>query len=650
MNAEKTTAAETKTRKTPRLEQDFSQLLTIIQNKEIILFEKEASQRWTNYNKLSDSIKTIIIINEIIKSDIKNGFVTQEKQKIIKKLYDYLRLYDLSKESEICKLFLKENSAAYFQTMAVISEQFFRWGDIKRSLQAVNGNEEVELPGGNEILQAVIDFNQTKRKQTSLSDDISVIKEQIRFCLAYIQACSNNQFDYQKKLTYLKACKKFVDRQNRETNVSWFGTLASIDSYLGRYYRNKLEHRESLRAFGRSLENYEKRLQERETSESNFKFTNKIKNEALLKRNQKERNFIKHRTALILIVGFAWMDISRGQLYKAIFNSLIPAKFLLRDMNDVLAENYLELLQSAAMRWLSQPAYSNIIGNEEALFKVEQSLEKAQAVVNKFRELNVPRFTLRALYEEALCLEYCARWDECENKLKEIVDLSDDSDLYWKIRASFLKARVMARKKVFIASKIKLSEALNIFERLKEHAKKFKTTELEYYLYKGEIYLAWEKYKEAEKCFLIAQKINNFKVSSRDLFEPLNPKIEAYCLLFRTQIAINSGLLSKAEQLFWSWKSSLSEKVNDIYAHDLAAENELKLKQLSERTFSVKIEKMEDLNYEKQVNELRKFLILQANNMTEHEGHLLKDIAAHMGISRQTLNNWREEYNSKSKE
>jgi tetratricopeptide (TPR) repeat protein len=580
-------------------------------------YKNFASQRWPIFANLSLRIQGLIICAEAIKDDVKNGRVSLAQHQLV----EHVTAYILD-TSQVAEQFRQEIPSAYYQTLAMLSEQLYRWGD---NLKARRILEE-----GNEILAAILTFNKTGKVEPPLSEDVTIVKEQIRFCVSYIQTSSYTDFKYEKTLEELNACQDFVNE--RLKYVSCIGTKAHIHSYLGRCYRNRLEHRHASKAFSLSISEYEARANTHSQSIQ--------RDEYLVNR---EKKYIRHKVSLILILGYGWMDILRGRLHKGLYNSLFPAKVLLADIDDDLARAYLLLLEGTAMLGLSLPKYvkERFV---EPTFSVEQAYEKIKEAASIYRKINIPRFTVRVLFQEALALEYGCRWAEAEEKADEVIRLSSSQDeAYWNIRTHLVKARILYNRQYHEKGNATLKDVLGLLERVQESSKHFRQSHLEFYYTRGETYLTWQRYEEAKRDFESARDLNR-RANRRGEQEYFNPKIEAACLLRLAYMDAKLGLTSKAETWLGLWENSLAEMVDDVYLHYLGERYKRKLKRMAEGEFTIKIDSPRDLNYKVQETRLRKFLIQQATQLAEKEGDLTKAVANHMHVSKQTLITWRKEF------
>lgn len=588
-------------------------------------YEKFASRRWPVFANLSLTIQRLIICAEAIKDDVKNGRVSLTQHKLVEDVAAYLL-----NTPQVTEQFRREAPAPYYQTLAMLSEQFYRWGD--------NAKARTILEEGDKILEAIVTFNQTNKIEPPLSEDVTIVKEQIRLCVSYVQTSSYTNFKYEKTLEELSACQDFVNE--RLKYVSCNGTKAHIHSYLGRCYRNRLEHRHASRAFSLSISEYEAR--------ANTHSQNIQTDEYLVNR---EKKYIRHRVSLILILGYGWMDILRGRLHKGLHNSLFPAKVMLSDIDDDLAKAYLLLLEGSAMLGLSLPDYAKD-PSIKPTYSIEQAYEKMKEAASIYRKINIPRFTVRVLFQESLALEYSCRWAEAEEKADEVIRLSsNDEDPYWSIRAHLVKARILYNRQYHEKRGATLKEVLDVLSVVQERSKNFRQSHLEFYHTRGEAYLTWQHYEEAKRDFERARDLNR-RANRRGEQEYFNPKIEAACLLRLAYMDAKLGLTSKAETWLGLWENSLSEMVDDVYLHYLGERNKRKLKRMVEGEFSIKVNTSRDLNYKAQEARLRKFLIQQATHLAEKEGDLMKAVANHLRVSRQTLITWRKEFgmtSSKSK-
>lgn len=603
---------------------------------------EHARRRWIrSFDQLPKEIQKAIYKAEEIKIFVKNGHTSVKLREKVEELDNLINQPVLKEENVLIKDFLKKQlSAFYFQTQAILSEQYHRWNMIDKAQRCAEDGES--------ILNEITLYNKKYRRATKLTGTDKEIKEQIRLCLAYIQAFSyqNSQSDkYNKTLKQLKNIKEYVLSRKKSTEDKWFGTLAHIESYLGRCYRNLLQYDLSVRCFGQSLSYYEQRADQSK---------NRYPNNLLYQ--ESEKNFVKHRTALILIAGFAWIDILHGKLFKALYNSLFPAKTLLESMNDTPATNLLYILETAALRWLSLPNYCREGTQKIPLspYTPQDALDKINFLINKIgnsEEKDVfNRLSLQILYELALCLEYSENWEESLATAQLMIkDGESSNDSFWKGRSYILKARVLTRQWYNQGSKQKNKRALkpdfpereifDLFEKAEESCKKNIQTHLEFFLYQGEAYLCNKDYDDALASFNQALLLNR-SLDQHHRDEIHNPKIEASCRIRLAKIFINKRMFLAAKEEIRIWDETLASIVDDNYLHYLAEKYKLEFEVKLPNKHIVEINQKTQLTFKENLKELKFFLL---NRAIELEGNNFKweDVRNNLGLTRPELLKWR---------
>ena len=618
------------------------------------LCQERAKRRWTQFETSPDYIQDALKYAEEVKIDAKSGKTSTDEIKKVDDLWVVLKSKpeETDIDKTISEILEDDIPEAYAQIMAILSEQFYRFN---RSDEAKESSQR-----GQDILKALSKKLSNQPYKSPFLVDSTVSKEQIRLCLAYIQSHSystpNNE-RYEETISQLQNCKEYVIGKTEIEGSSWSGTLALIEAYLGRALRNAWQYNRAVRAFGQARSYYEKKSRKYTGVDKKNKPLERLKN---YQKNSKfyeetELSFIKHRTSMILILGNAWMDIQHGRSYKALYNSLYPAKAMLESLEkDEFGKNYLELLESAAMRWLSIPAYSRKENKikETVIFTPQEALDKISLVLNRFKELGIERNILHASYEKILCLEYCEHWQSCVDEADALIKRSKEAEApYWTARSLLLMARVKTRrwyhedkKEKAFGSKdqreFSLDEVLPFFEEAEKDYKKYIQTQFEYDLYRGEAYLTAKDYTEAAKIFEDALVKNRAYKSFYP--EPLNPKIEASCRLRLAKIFIKTGKHAKASEQLQVWDESLSDVVDDMYLHYLAERNKDNL-WINKNEFRYEIKIPDHLSYERSNSELRKFLLGKAMELKE-DGKTWEEIEDLLEISGNKLTKWRKEF------
>lgn len=585
-------------------------------------FTGRAAERWELGANVSDEIRNILGVMEKIKDDVKNGQITTANHEWVIKLAKYIR------QSDLPLRFHEQAPAAYYQTMGILSEQFFRFGDLGNAISCVES--AIDKLNGRSVLEAISAYVSSNKQKPKLLDfDSETAKEQIRFALAYLQTMIPRNRDYSDRLKFLEDCRNFVNLLRENSSQEWFGTRALIEGHLGRCYRNRLEYDRAVQSFGRSINFYEKRLQSPKT--------------ALRGDQDQERSSVQNKMALTLILGYAWMDIQRGQFSKGLYNSLAPARTLLAGMNDELAINYLRLLEVGSERGLSLPLY--LPKNKRhviSIFNPENVLNDASKMLADFNNLKIPKFILRAQYEYVMCLIYCKQWAEAHNMIDAILkDLEKKAeDRFWHIKISLLRPRLLSLQKHYGEDQVSLNEVveyLSEIEKLKIDS--FKQTHMDFYQVRGEAYLSWHDFKSAALDFEKVMELNRNKPFKTQV-EPFNPRLEAKAVLRLAEIDLVSGYAYKAQEKLKYWYEILSKKVDDVYLHNLAEISAVELSSRKRQEFFIRIESEGDLKYHRQEARLREFLIDQSRLKAEMRGEGIKSICNYLGVPRSTYYNW----------
>ena len=179
-------------------------------------------------------------------------------------------------------------------------------------------------------------------------------------------------------------------------------------------------------------------------------------------------------------------------------------------------------------------------------------------------------------------------------------------------------------------------------------------------LARGGARLQLGKHIDARADLSEAFELNRQQPAARRTAETANPRIEALCHL---NLAYSRALEHegrKAREYFEQWKE-MSKEVEDRRVHDIAADVSRAIGKLSDdRDFFIEKIDLDDpklqrrginpdnptlrdrLNYKTNLRRLQEFLVRQAREISEEK----QDVAKLLGISRQTLFQWENEWKS----
>jgi tetratricopeptide (TPR) repeat protein len=461
-----------------------------------------------------------------------------------------------------------------------------------------------------------------------------ILREKVRLCLNYAQSFHYRAHEYDKAEEIIKCCRDFVMEELRdEEDFQCFGTLAQINYYLGRVYRQKLDYETAERCFALSMENYYERAGER---------INRLEQDPSLRKDParlqrlkaEELAFATYRSGVVLALGLGWMAYARGHLTKALQTSIIPARILLRHaQGDELSIAYIDLIYASILRALS--------GRDAKGLK--PAIENALRAYRVFERNEHWRYMARAAFELSLAYFNNGELGRALTYTDEVAKLSEESDdQRWLCHSLVIRSRILrmqadrAPAEKDRHKKIQQAEQMATTALTKSQTHKQKLCEIDSRMTRGGVRIDLKKYAEARVDLEEALKLNT-SVGSKPDRHIGNVKITAVCYLFCARSWALEGKGAKALEYFHLWKA-LEQEVEHKYVRDLASQVEREIEDLG-KCLIIEVKSDEDFSYWTQEKKLRRFLIDQLNLSKISK----KEMANKLGVSRQTLNDWEKE-------
>ncbi|MBO0799592.1 MAG: tetratricopeptide repeat protein, partial [Blastocatellia bacterium] len=410
-----------------------------------------------------------------------------------------------------------------------------------------------------------------------------------------------------------------------------FGTVGQISYYLGRVYRQMGRFDEAEENFAKAIEYYHRRAEQKKRQYA-----------ADPRRVRLEVDFALHRSAICLGLGIGWVNYTRGHLTSALHNNIIPARIVFLNTNDELNQASLNVILGAIKR------------SARNRKEVRSSLEPIQRAYDVFASYGHRRYLAWAAHGLSLANFYGGNFAAAREKQAEMMKIAEElHDFEWQSTSFTLRSRINSRLNDNRAAEADASRA---YELADEHGQVL--GKIDALIWRGWARMQLGRHAEARADIAEALELNRQQPAANRTAETSNPRIEALCHL---NLAYSHALEHegrKARAHFKQWEE-MSREVEDGRVHDVAADVARAIGKLSS-DFIVESIELDDpgltrrkidsdnpelrrrLNYKTNLRNLQKFLVGEAKEVSEEK----QDIAKLLGISRQTLFQWENEWKS----
>jgi tetratricopeptide (TPR) repeat protein len=557
----------------------------------------------------------------------------------------------------------------YMHSLCFIAEIFERVGDTSRALEALSLETATILSFPNfEPLPHWADLN-TRR----------VMREKIRLVLDWAISRYYQRNDYTTAFGIADKCEQLVkDRVYLRDQLPCLGTLAQIYRLKGNIYRQLQLYPEAEKWFGKAIINYYVRTQSRikernqeiaRLSEDNPRTPEVEKKIARLRTElQNDLSLATRRVAMILTQGFGRIAYMQGQLSRAEYTYLLPARLLLLLSESDIVKAYNRLVISAVLRSVDDP------DGKRAL----KALNEAKEAERAFEEFNYRRYVLRARFEQA----------QCYRRMKNHYQASEMTAAV-REQAEQTTDHRLAHDAILFQSKIALetgspNRALELAEEALRRAELYRLSEVEAHIHLAESKFELGKYEEARAEIEAAAQINRrspppgiptrisaafrkrsarrddnselrpnddfeagFQDNSADLHGRTGADIilQAQIHFLLAKIHLAEGRIHRA-QPEWDMGDQLAGRIEYSFIKEMR--NEIKADMDSYReSLVIRIREDESLDYDDYRPQLLDFLIKQATIRSKNK--TATEIAKLLGVSRQTLIQWRSEIEKQKK-
>jgi tetratricopeptide (TPR) repeat protein len=510
----------------------------------------------------------------------------------------------------------------YLKAKAFICEVYDCFGCIDESKEVIREGGEIfkRLPDGIESATPL--------------EERELLREQIRLCLGWANAEYYRTHQYDKALEVVSRIHHLVLQGLMNDTFPCFGTMAEISYYLGRIYRQVGRFDDAEENFAKAMECYHRRAEQKKRQFAGDP-----------RRAQLSVNFALHRSAICLGFGIGWVNYTRGHLTRALHNNIIPARIVLLNTNDELSQASLNVILGAIKR------------SAKNRKEIRSSIEHIQKAYDIFASYGHRRYLAWAAYGLSLAHFYGQDFATAREKQSEMMKLAEElDDFEWQSTSFTLRSRINSRLNDNRAAE---EDASRAYELADEHGQVL--CKIDALIWRSWARIQLGKHADARSDVNEALELNQQQAVARRTAETANPRIEALCHL---NLAYSYALEHegrKARAHFKEWEE-MSREVEDGRVHDLATEVARAIGKLSSDFIVEKIalddpklprrkidtdnpDLQRRLNYKTHLRHLQKFLVGEARELSEEK----QDIAKLLGISRQTLFQWENEWKSENK-
>jgi tetratricopeptide (TPR) repeat protein len=431
-------------------------------------------------------------------------------------------------------------------------------------------------------------------------------RQQVLYCACWANELKRNGESQQAKKIF--EWLRHFTREIATDNFPCFRTQATLTYQLGSLYRI---------------------LEQHDLAESTFTQTLSLLHDRSREAPGNEQAGLIRRQAMVVGIGFGWVNYTRGFLRRA-ENALASARALLASSNDPIIPWYIELLYGTILRCRAGTKAEDL----------NMALNILKGARDEFERRGNARYVSRASWEIALAHNLAGEYEAAQRYLDEVKKYTEQSPRpKWKTNVQILQSRQLRGQGEY-------DQALKHARRALMIATTHEATLslIDACLAQGEAKLELAK-TGAQRDQNIASAMSDFE-RARDLVSeskirhnesslPSNPKIVAVCELRIAQCLAMSGEELEARSHLSTWQI-LGPSVEHEWVRELARTVTEEIKQLS-LNFTVSSENPNEWNYSKNIANLRQWLLRQSLRQT---GRNYSEAAKLLGVKRATLYQW----------
>ena len=557
----------------------------------------------------------------------------------------------------------------YLHSLCFIAEIFERVGDTGRALESL-GIETTTILSFPHFEPLPTGADLTMRR---------VMREKIRLVLDWAISRYYRRHEYLTALGIADRCEQLVkDRIYLRDQLPCLGTLAQIYRLKGNIYRQLQLYPEAEKWFGKAIINYYVRAQSRikernrdiarlnedypQTPEVERKI-NRLNTEL-----QNDLSLATRRVAMILTQGFGRIAYRQGLLSRAEYTYLLPARLLLLLSESEIVKAYNRLVISAVLRSVADPDGKRAV----------KALSEAQEAERTFEEFNYRRYVLRAKFEQALCYMRMKN----RHKAREMADAIRE-------QAEQLPDHSLAHDSTLLQSRIAEENgspdvAVELADEAFRRAELHGLSKIEAHIRLAESKFALGEREEARAELEAARRINrrralprpvtqtgpatmnrparqdeNVELRPNDDFDVWQPDdlsdspgqdgadiiLDAQIHFLMARIHLAEGNIHRAEPE-WNKGDRLASRIEHAFIKETRDKIKYEMDAFRE-SLVIRIGEDESLDYNDYRPLLLDFLIKQATSRSKNKTST--EIAKLLGVSRQTLIQWRSEIERQKK-
>lgn len=510
----------------------------------------------------------------------------------------------------------------YLKAKAFICEVYDNFGCIDESKRVVQEGEEIfkRLPDAVE-------------SETPL-EERQLLREQTRFCLSWANAEYYRTCRYDKAQDVVSKIHRLVLQGLINDKYPCYGTAGQISYYLGKIYRQLGRLDDAEENFAKAIEYYHRRAEQKKRQYAGDP-----------RRARIEVDFALHRSAICLGLGIGWVNYTRGHLSTALHNNIIPARIVFFNTNDELNQASLNVILGAIKR------------SARNRKEIRSSIELIQKAYDVFASYGHRRYLAWAAHGLSLSNFYGRDFATAREKQTELMKLAEElNDFEWQCTSLTLRSRINSKLNDNRAAEEDASLAYDLADEQGQVLCK-----IDALIWRSWARLQLGRHTDARADLNEALELNRQQPVAGRTAETANPRIDALCHLNLAYSYAWEHEGRKARAHFKQWEE-MSREVEDGRVHDVAIDVARAIGKLSSDFIVEKIalddpklprrkidtdspELQRRLNYKTHLRNLQKFLVGEAKELSDEK----QDIAKLLGISRQTLFQWENEWKSENK-
>lgn len=444
----------------------------------------------------------------------------------------------------------RANQCAYLKAKSLVSEIFDYFGRYRRAAAILESDGEDILADLRKLLAAGGPITDNQHRL--------LVREQVRFSLEYAQIHYRDH-NYEEAQDIVEDCEEILTKLVRNAKTfPCYGSLARIQYYFGRIYRQKNRYAEAEECFRRSIDYHFLRA-EAKRGEFKSKLNSRRVKEAFA--------MASHKSAISLALGLGWLSYTTGSLNKAL-GYVLPARVLLLPTQDVINKAYIDLIHGSILRSLA--------GDDKEKLKAAVAL--IRRAYKAFESHGHRAYRARAAWELSLAYLYGGDYTSADKFRREAdgiatknPDAKTQEDWRWVCNSLVVGSRIRLRQCNLTDAQALASDALKLALEHKETL-----CQIDAHIARAEARLKTDR-PAARQDLLQALELNKaLRPTAIRSAETTNPKIEAVCNLYLARSYIWDREGRRALDYIQRWRE-LQNVVEHFNVRELASSVEADL-------------------------------------------------------------------------